>query len=78
MGRNTTKTIQVENSQPEITLDDDFVFGAESEDDDDELYADIGTFGNPEHFDEDDEFENSRGVCEDCALGLCDCGYDFD
>jgi hypothetical protein len=45
-----------------------------------------GGISNPTHYDdEDDEQERAdfyarEGImgCDDCALGLCDCGYDFD
>jgi hypothetical protein len=66
------QTNKVENAAPEITLEDDFVFGAD-EDDDDEV-GDISTFGNPAHHDEEEPVIG----CEDCVFGLCDCGYDFD
>jgi hypothetical protein len=54
-----------------------------------QLASDGGGISNPTHYDTDDDDEiadeiaamyASEGIigCEDCALGLCDCGYDFD
>ncbi|MCL1831984.1 MAG: hypothetical protein FWG45_03620 [Oscillospiraceae bacterium] len=43
--------------------------------DDSDEYSDANFF-NPD-FNEYDDHGGKIG-CEDCALGLCDCGYDFD
>ncbi|MCL2754591.1 MAG: hypothetical protein FWD35_02590 [Oscillospiraceae bacterium] len=54
-----------------------------------ELSASGGTVSNPPHYEEEDDDEIAEGIasfyasegiigCEDCALGLCDCGYDFE
>ncbi|MCL1880632.1 MAG: hypothetical protein FWF76_00450 [Oscillospiraceae bacterium] len=79
-----------ENNQNTSNSNDDFVFGAEEEPDDDlddlnAVFAGRGAFGNPEHYDEDDESNNDdfylvrdKIGCDDCVFGLCDCGYDFD
>jgi len=50
-----------------------------------QLATDGGAISNPPHYDDEDDDEErieylaSEGIvgCDDCALGLCDCGYDF-
>jgi hypothetical protein len=74
------------NQNEPILPEDDFVFGAQEELDDDEfefselndVFKTLAAFGNPEHHDYDvDEDDGEKIGCEDCALGLCDCRYEI-